>query len=241
MSVYANVEDFRIETGFTPEEFNDVTVNNFLNEAELHIRNDSFLLIREEEVSGTTMTDGTIRYYPKANQGNWLRTRGGVVRVYFADSNLDGSITKLDLQVYEYDSQTETDISNQINLLNLRQGFFTLNTGYPTPSKSVKVTYRIVQRPFDELSLELKKASTAYAEYLAMKRLRVNNVKSAITGYSIGEMSVTKNFESFDDTAEVALKKYYHFIWLIKPIYIKPVRIGGFEELPLVNRFRGYY
>jgi hypothetical protein len=246
---YASTTEVYAESGLTTDDVSSGDMSTFITEAMNHIREDAYFLVREEQVVGTTLSSGVVRYYPRANSGVSrysgvsLPPAGGVYRIYFADDNLDGALTVADIQVYEFDSQQDYDISSQVDTISDREGYFTLKAGYPSNGRSVKVTYRFAQKPFSEIvNTLLKRATIAYATYLAMKQMRIKIVKSGLSNINAPEQTVTIDTSHFDESSEAALNKYYHYIFQIKPIYMRGWAGGRTEDLPsMFGRFRGYY
>jgi hypothetical protein len=228
---YATVQDFRDISGFSQAEVPDDKVKFYLHDAYIHVLKGAYAFVRGDVLTKRTDPSSVMRWY-------FGRTpRQG----YIADGDLNNIVDVDDLKVWEYDQWDEADITAQVDVINVQQGYITFLPGYPTGTRSVKVDFYLARKPLEEIQEELKQASCYMAVWLAMKEIALRFTKNGVVGYSIDGVNVSKSRADFDKTMEDFKKKAEYYMWLIKPMLVTPWVTGKTEAPMTSTRLRGWY
>ncbi len=221
---YCSLARFRAISGFDTNAVSDTTANLFLTQAHNQILREAYYKIRQEST-----TKNSNNYY-------FLRNK------YIADSNLDGTIGSADITVYEFDNTNSlwVDISNQVATIDGFNNYYTLNTGYPTQSRSVYTTYFIARQPLTELIGEggvLEEAVCLYTEILTLKQLKTLRLKRGIVSWSSSGQSCQKSEADVNDLIKLKEQRYKSLISIIKPFIGHKARIGRGERPRTVSTY----
>jgi len=216
--------DFRNETGYPDE-----NIKYSLQQAYASIVIDGFAWRRGDIVNKqTTCDNGEVRYYFNNK--------------FIADGNKDGVVDINDLTVWEFDCSTDYEITDQVAILNVLKGYIVLKDGYPRNNRSVKCDYYFAKRPHEEIAGYLKECSVASAISRMMTQEQQLITKKGVTSYSTDGVNVSKSISDYRQVIDDWSNRYKRYIWQIKPLYVRGVKIGGYEA-PYAQwtRFRGWY
>ncbi len=165
-------------------------------------------LLQEDEIVGKDSND---RYFVNFR--------------FFADSNLDGVITKDDLIVYEFNNDVKVVITDEVSLIDANRGFFELNSGFPTDDRSVMITYRYAKYPIEQILDDLKAFIAAGVARFIFSRPKAISDFGGLSSWSVNGNSVSKG--GVPDADSIIAR--YDKIFNDKKIRMKPfkVRIVG--------------
>jgi len=227
---WATISDVRMQSDFSNETgYPDEKIKYALQQAYNSIVIDGFAWRRGDIMNKQTACDnGETRYY--FNQK------------FIADGNKDGVVDINDLTVWEFDCSTDYDITDQVLILNVLKGYIVLKDGYPTNNRSIKADYYFAKRPHAEIAGYLKEASVASAISRMMTQEQQLITKKGVTSYSTDGVSVSKSIGDYRQVIDDWSSRYKRYIWQIKPLYVRGVKVGGYEQpYATWTRFRGWY
>jgi hypothetical protein len=237
---YATKAEFRTETGLLPKDISDTDLDHFLTLGAKQIKREAYVWVREQVLT----PDQNDRYfftYGGRGMASIFTTigMGGTVtgNFYLADSALDSSLDANDIEVYEWDSTNNllVDISDQIDDVNQLNNYFTLNSGYPTQNRQVRVTWWYCGKRFDEIKdYELKYAEIYYAMYLWSKKRLTFLLKSGVTSFTLGKQTVNREIDDFEKMVEKYKMLYDKLINYIKPF------VGKYMRMNRGRAYQGY-
>lgn len=204
---YISIEDFRARTGITSTDINDIDLAVIIEQATQKIKNECYLMRRRELLSSLTDSNGVKRYYFSHN--------------YLADGNLDGEIDYNDLEVIERNSDgtIENNITNQVNTIDIYNGYFTLNSGYPSnDSYNIICTYFYTRFPLDEVTYELEELCESLTMTYFVKRAITNSYKRGIKNISVPGLSISREADSFKEMLSYYQDNAKRLLNKLKPI-----------------------
>ena len=244
---YATIAQFRAETGYTVAEMSNTEVTELLDAADREIKRRAYIKITKQQLSKETTTG---KYFMGLTLGRNMLSLQGVSFLtyqsihrpgYLADSTLSGTIVAGDIEVYEYDTTnfTYVDISAQIDTIDGEENYFTLNSGYPTNGRQVFCTFWYASKPLSYLLSEalLEDACKEYAVVKAMKRIRMQNMRAGVTGYTVGRKAIMTDYNTIYDEMSKRMQRFKQLIINIKPLRPRSAMMGRGRREP---SFRGY-
>jgi len=218
---YISLAEFRLRTGITGSDIPDSELTTFLNRAANKIRDECYIMRRRENISKTTI-DSTERYY--------------FTHMYIADDNLDGTINKNDLEVLERDADgtVENDITDHVASLNQYDGYFTLDSGYPTNDDyGIYVTYRWTRYPLAEVESDLEELNLCIAMEWIIRKQMTDAFKRGITSQSVSGLTINRSPDTFKALLEYYEKRRNELFRKLRPIKFVPWRGNtGATQIP---------
>jgi len=244
---YCSETRFREMTGYTNQlDLPSADLNRFLLEATEQVKRDAFIMRREELVTA----DSEGRYFPLSG--------------YFANkygrSFNTGKVTAEDLTVYETDTASTVgtaiygttvvrqrrikyNISHAIDEVNLENNYFTLQSGYPTNNRQVRLTYCYVGKPMAELvgiERPLENACIEMTNIIFLRWLRDRRLKKGTTTLTLGSQTIAKDEDAVKDLINNHYEKYHLQINWMKPLRTRAVTVGrGYNNYGYRSRYGG--
>ncbi len=203
---YITISKFRQDSTFSTAEISDTIITDFINRGARTLRDECYILRRREYIGKTTV-DGEDRYY--------------FSHQYLADDNLDGTVNKDDIKVEEINSDgtIENDITAQVASIDLIDGYFTLNSGYPTSGANIYVTYRWTRYPItdSQVTSELEELNYCYAMEYAIRYQMTRAFKRGVSSQSTSGFSINRDYNTFKDLMKDQIERKMELLGKYKP------------------------
>jgi len=228
---YCTETRFRNLTGYTAQlDLPSDVLKRMLLEATEQVKRDAFLLQREELIT----KDDEGRYFPAFK---YLANK-------FGRSSNTGKLTSEDLTVYEIETATTLgtfryaatrqrrilhNISHAIDDVDGFNNYFTLQSGYPTNSRQIVLTYCYVGKPLSELvgyEKPLERACVEMTNIMFLRRLKDKRLKKGSTTLTIGGQSVTRDENAANELINSHYRRYHEIVNWMKPFRGRSFTIG---------------
>ncbi len=193
--IYVSVVDFKSSTGIA---LDDNIIEEALKNAAQTIKTTIFLK----------------KVYTIANPTKEIKIDTPV-----ADYSFDGTITKDDFLIYEFDDKDyitpETDIKSEVATFVPKYGYITLSDYYPTGSKKLVIEAYTARFENDDMIPHLKRLNILIACDYLFTNVPIEKLQNGISSWSLNGVSVSFDLNSFNSIRESIKKeskKIYKFI-----------------------------
>lgn len=215
----------------TTEEFENLTGITNRNAAQLQLA-----------IESAAQEMRRILYVKKDEQFSAQRTTFQMGKKYFADYDLDGSVTKADIQAWEIVTTngvlvwTALTPSTDITSIDEEAAQVTFTTTRPTSGKTLLVRYYWTRFKCADMLSDLKVLNKLMAQEECYKMMMSQQLQNGISAWSLDGVSI-----SFDVAAVTALiasnrEEIKRKIQLLKPFYVVPTKDIG--EYDLADKLR---
>ncbi len=173
---YCSITEYKIK--FPNIKFQDATIIDALNTSAIRLRNKIF--IPSESVITQTTTE-------------WkLITPLG-------DIDMDGEITKDDIEFYELDSDyIETDRHDNIISFQPKYGYIKTDISLPTPGNKLYIKYRYGKRDISFMIDDVKRLNALMATDYMFNNMGLEQLQNGITSWIVNDQHVTIDSNSIE-------------------------------------------
>lgn len=215
-SSYLSLNEFRDMTGVNDSEIPDNVLSEFLTRSTYDVRKKCFAYNREVLINPDTIGGVKRYYFPFAP----FKTQNRLG--YLTDWNIDSAINADDIIIYEKDSTgaVRNIITGYIDTLDIEQGYFTLDTGYPTSdSYKVYATYGWMNYLLtDEYVIYDMKRLIMHLTMIYIIEWYRNQIRRGIVKQTLGGLTIERNMVAWNTLQDYHTEKSNEFIKRFKPL-----------------------